>query len=88
MRVDLIVHEKEVRLIRELNPGDHYITSTQLQKHGRNVTAEHVRICTTTPFVSLTLLGTKVSSYPSDRCHLVEVRRQSVTLEDIAKHGR
>jgi hypothetical protein len=78
MRINLIVHEKEIRTIRELNPGDHYITTTLWRQHGRNVNAGHVRIRTASPFTSLTLLGSKVSSFPSDKCILVETERQEI----------
>lgn len=69
--IDLHVHTHVTTTIRELGVGQSYITLTNM--HRGRVTAEQVRQKTEDPFVSLTLMGAKVSSFPSDRCHPVEV---------------
>lgn len=71
--MDLNIKTDIVTTVRELEQGDHYITLTQFRKYGARFAVENVKIRTADPFVSKTLLGTTIRSYPSEKVHPVQI---------------
>lgn len=61
--------------IRDLSPGDLYITVTAFRRErlGSN-TIHNIRRRTEDPFKSETFYGAQVRSYPSDKVYIVEDR--------------
>ncbi|KKM15277.1 hypothetical protein LCGC14_1697660 [marine sediment metagenome] len=59
--------------IRELKPGDYYVPVRLLRRYGQYGLVRSVRRRTEDPFLSKTILGTTVKSYPSDRVHPVHL---------------
>lgn len=65
-----VITDVAIRL-RDLQPGDLYVTLTSMQRAGGGVSESDVRQRTEDPFASKTMLGTEVESWPSSDCYLV-----------------
>lgn len=74
---DIDIKTNITTTIRELKPGDHYITLTKWRKHGATNLSHDVLVRTEDPFISLTYFGSKVTSFPSEKVHPVEVLERS-----------
>jgi hypothetical protein len=59
--------------IRELKPGEYYIPIRLLTRYGMRGLIRSVRKRTEDPFLSETVLGSTVKSYPSDKVHPVKL---------------
>lgn len=57
--------------IRELKPDDYYIPIRLLRRYGKGELIRTIRRRTDDPFLSETVLGTTIKSYPSDMVHPV-----------------
>ena len=57
--------------IRELKSGDYYIPIRLLRRYGMQELIRSIRKRTDDPFLSETVLGTTIKTYPSDMVHPV-----------------
>lgn len=72
--IDLDIKTDEPTTVRELEPGQHFITLGHLRRG--KVTPYNVRVRTDDPYNSLTFLGSRVSTFPSERVFPVKVIHQ------------
>ena len=70
-RVDLEIHEDVVTTIRELEPGQYYITTMLMRKGGK--LRYLIRKRGDTPFKATTLFGSRCQSTPSQKVHPVTI---------------
>lgn len=68
---EVLTHEK--RTVREIKPGDLFISTGSFDKFQKapSELVYHIRRKTKDPFYALTLLGSRVACYPSSKCHPV-----------------
>lgn len=74
--MDILVKSNVVTTVREISEGEYYITLTTLRKYGERGVIENVRKRGKDPFVSTTILGSRVHSYPSEKVHPVELIKE------------
>lgn len=69
---DLEIHDDTITTIREIEPGDWYILVRRLRQGGKIL--DGLRQRTENNFKALTIRGSIVIIFPSDRCHPVTIQ--------------
>lgn len=71
--IDINVDDRKTTTIRELAPGQWYVRTALFRRHGPKEMVKLVRRRMDDPFISETIFGSKVASFPSDKVHPCEV---------------